>query len=446
MDASTTAILILLSAIALIVLLIVKMKFHAFIALVIACIYVGLISGMPLDKIAGSIESGIGGTLGFLATVVGFGTVLGKMLETSGGAERLARTLLDKLGEQRAVWAMMIVGLTVGIPVLFEVGFIILFPLVYFVARKTRMSLVYLGVPLAISLMIVHCMVPPHPAAFMITETLGADVGKVIMYSLLVAIPTAIISGPVFGKFISQRCTTGALPAGDTTSDPTPDNDLPGFGITLFTALLPLGIMITKTIVTLFLSKESAIYSFVSFVGHPVCALLIALLVAYYTLGISRGVPMKDLLPLTSDSFGPIAGIMLIIGAGGAFNGILTDSGLGKHFSDAMLALDMNPILLAWLVAAFLHFAIGSATVSMISAAGMVLPMLPAYPELSPEILVLAIGSGAIGWCHVNDSSFWFIKEFLGLSLQDMLKSFTVATLIASFVSLTSIMLLAQAI
>lgn len=398
----------------------------------------GVASGMALPKIVTFIEAGMASTLGFLATIVGFGTILGKMLEVSGGAECLARTLLDRMGAERAPWVMTLVGLVAGIPVFFEVGFVLLFPLVFIVAKEAKLSLIRVGVPLAVSLMVVHCMVPPHPAAFAITSILGADVGKVIVYALIIGTPSAIIAGPFWSKFISRRCKSGQLQQADV-KETTPYEQLPGFGITLFTILLPLFIMVGKTISMLCLPADSPVLPAIEFFGSPLVALLISVFFAYFSLGLARGLSLSDLQKLTDSCFAPIAGILLIIGAGGAFNQILVDSGLGKVLADALISLHMNPIFLAWIIAFLMHLAIGSATVAMISAAGMVLPMLSAFPGLSPELVVLAIGSGALGPCHVNDSSFWFVKEFLGISLPDMFKSFTMACLIASFVSLAII-------
>lgn len=445
METGTMMMLVLVASIAILIFLILRVKLHPFLSLILVCIFVGVATGMPLPKIATSIENGMAGTLGFLATIIGFGTILGKMLEVSGGAERLARTLLNTMGEKRAPWAMTIVGLIAGIPVFFEVGFVLLFPLVFIVAKQAKMSLLRVGIPLAVSLMVVHSMVPPHPAAFAITTTLGADVGKVILFALLIGTPTAILAGPIWAKFISTKCKTGVLKESEGIAA-TPVENLPSFGITLFTILLPLLIMVGKTVSTLFLSKDSALLPIVTFLGNPIIALLISVFVAYYTLGLSRGLKMKNLLSLTEQCFGPLAGILLIIGGGGAFNAILVDSGLGTELSKILMSLNMNPIILAWLIAWLMHLAIGSATVAMISTAGMVAPMLAAYPGFSPEIIVLAIGSGAIGWCHVNDSSFWFVKEYLGLSLPDMFKSFTAACLIASFVSLGGILILSLVI
>lgn len=445
MQGGTGLLLVLLAAIVLIVVLIVKVRVHAFLALMAACFVVGIGSGMPLTEIAGSFEKGMGGTLGFLAAIIGLGSILGKMLEESGGAERIAQTLLDTLGKQRASWVMMLVGFIAGIPVFFEVGFVLLIPLIYVVAKDTRLNMLYLGVPLAVSLMVVHCMLPPHPAAMAITGMLGADVGKVILYGLIVGLPTAVIAGPLWIKlvckseapatqegFLEERCETRA------------SNDLPSFGLTLFTILLPLLLMVGKTIGLMGLSKGSATFELVAFLGNPLTALAIAVMFAYWSLGLHRGLQMADLLKLTEKCFPPLASILLIIGAGGAFNGILIDSGIGKVLGDSLAQLNMNPIVLAWLVAGLMHFAVGSATVAMISAAGMVLPMLGAHPEHSREIMVIAIGAGAIGWTHVTDSAFWVVKEYLGVSLSDALKKFTGGTVLASLVALGLTLLLAR--
>ncbi|MBS4913093.1 MAG: gluconate:H+ symporter [Veillonella sp.] len=453
MDGSTFALTALLSSIILLILLILKAKLHAFIALLTTCFYLGFITGMPLPKIAASIQAGVADILGFLACVIGLGTILGKLLEYSGGAEVLATTMLKKMGEKRAALVMTIVGVLAGISVFVEVGFVLLFPIVFFVAKKAKLPLFYLGIPLAVALMIVHCMVPPHPAAFAITISLGADVGKVILYSLLISTPTAILAGPVWSKWItkhlkgesesntSKNLDDQANPLKDATTLP---ENAPGFGITLFTIILPLLIMVARTILLMTLDKGSSLVPAVELIGNPLTALFISVLFAYYALGLSKGKTMDNLLAITDECFKPIAGILLIIGAGGAFNQMLIDSHLGASLSLWLSSLNMSPILLAWFVAFVLHGAIGSATVAMIGAAGMVSPLLAYYPGLQPEIVVLAIGSGAIGLTHVNDSLFWLVKEFLGVSLQNMFKGFSSACLLASLISLTGIYLLSM--
>lgn len=444
MEGGAGSLLVLLAAIALIVVLIVKVRVHAFLALLAACFVVGIGSGMPLTDVASSFEKGVGGTLGFLAAIIGLGSILGKMLEESGGAERLAQALLDSLGKERASWVMMLVGFIAGIPVFFEVGFALLIPLVYVVAKETRINLLYLGVPLAVSLMAVHCMLPPHPAAMAITGMLGADVGKVILYGLIVGLPTAVIAGPLWIKLVCNSDAPATQEAFlDERYDSRDSKALPSVGMTLLTILLPLLLMVGKTVTAGF-AKGSVAFQLISFVGNPLAALTIAVVFAYWSLGLRRGLSMPDLLQHTQKSFPPLASILLIIGAGGAFNSILIDSGVGKALASVLAQWDMNPIVLAWLVAGLMHFAVGSATVAMISAAGMVMPTLSAHAAPSREIMVIAIGAGAIGWTHVTDSAFWVVKEYLGVSLADALKKFTAATVVASLVALGLTLLLSR--
>ena len=429
MDNTLFLIATLVSAIILVILLIMKARLHAFISLVIACFYVGILTGMPLLKICSSIEAGMGSTLGFLATVLGLGSILGKMLEESGGAERLARTLINTLGKKRANWAMMIVGLLTGIPVFFQVGFVLLIPLVISVARATGLSIVAIGVPMGVSLQIVHCMLPPHPAAMAIAATLNADLGKVILLGLVACIPAAIIAGPFYAKILSKNIKTD-LKALTEPVTPVPDSALPKFGITLFTILLPMIIMVAKTIFDLTSLKTSSYADIVNFIGNPITALLISAFFAYWSLGLCRGFNRNQLLKFTEQCFGPVAGILLVIGAGGAFNKVL------------LASLSLSPLILAWFVAAMMRLSVGSATVAMMTATGIVLPILPQYPNLDPALVALAVGSGAICFSTVTDSGFWIVKEYFGISVMDALKSYTLATCIASITAISITLLL----
>lgn len=445
MGGSAGLLLVLFVAIALIVVLIVKVRVHAFLALLAASFVVGLGTGMPLSSIASTFEKGVGGTLGFLAAIIGLGSILGKMLEESGGAERVAQTLLATLGERRATWVMMLVGFIAGIPVFFEVGFVLLIPLVYVVARDTRINLLYLGVPLAISLMTVHCMLPPHPAAMAVTGMLGADVGKVILYGLIVGVPTAVIAGPVWIRLVCKREAPPEQAAfleahGELRNR---RDALPGFGITLLTIALPLLLMVVKTL-SAGLPNASVAPNVIAFLGDPLTALVIAVAFAYWSLGIRRGATMAELLQSTQKSFPPLASILLIIGAGGAFNGMLIASGIGDALASGLAHSHLNPIILAWLIAALMHFAVGSATVAMMSAAGMVMPLLAGHPTLSPAIMVVAVGAGAIGGTHVTDSAFWVVKEYLGVYLSEALKRFSGGTMLASVIALGLTLLLSH--
>ncbi|KAA8552451.1 MULTISPECIES: GntT/GntP/DsdX family permease [Pseudomonas] len=447
MQESTWLLGVLFTSIALIIILIMKVRLHAFMALVIACFVVGFGAGMPVSKIISTLESGIGGTLGFLIAIIGLGGILGKILEESGGAERLAKTLLDNLGSKRAHWVMAIVGAIAGIPVFFEVGFVLLIPLVYVVARETKINTLFLGIPLAISLMTIHCILPPHPAAMAITVMMGADVGTVIIYGLLVGIPTIIIAGPIWvnlycGREASANQQIFLKAHGESAGAA---RAMPGFGITLLTIGLPLILMVFKT-ATANLPDGLWVKVAAQFVGNPLIALMISVGFAYWSLGLRQRRTMTELLELTQRSFPALANIIFVIGAGGAFNAVLIESGVGKAISGLLAGSDINLIILAWFVAWLMHFAVGSATVAMVSAAGMIHPMLAADPHLKPEILVIAIGAGSIGWAHVTDSAFWVVKEYLNVSLSEALKKFTGGTVVASIVALMATLLLNYAL
>ena len=426
---------VLIAAIALIVILIMKVKLQAFVALTIAGLTLGIAAGMPLDKVATSFQTGMGGTLGFLATVLGLGTILGKMLEISGGAQRLAQTLIKSFGERNAHWAMMIVAFICGIPVFFQVGFVLLIPVIFSIAKQTGMSLVKIGVPVVAALITVHAMVPPHPAALAVVNQLGADIGLVIVLSLLAGLPAAIIAGPVYGSFISSRAVANP-PASLMIDEVIPEEKLPKFGITLFTILLPMLIMVAKTILDLFVAKDAPFMPLVAFVGNPITALLISALFSYWSLGVARGMTMEKIGQITEECFKPVASILLVIGAGGAFNQVLQDSGIGKVLGEVLTDLHMSPVIMAWLIALIMRFAVGSTTVAMVTSAGIVLPLLATIPDANPAILCLAIGAGGIGLSHVNDSGFWIVKEYFGMSLTDTFKTWTAATTVASVVAL----------
>ena len=427
----------LLISIVLIVLTIVKLKFHPFLALLLASFFVGAMMGMGPLEMVNAIESGIGGTLGFLAAVIGLGTILGKMMEVSGAAERIGLTL------QRCRWLSAdVIMVLVGITLFVEVGVVLLIPLAFSIAKKTNTSLLKLAIPLCTALMAVHCVVPPHPAALFVANKLGADIGTVIVYGLLVGLIASLVGGPLFLRLLGNRLPFKPVPAEFSNLDVREESTLPSLGATLFTVLLPIGLMLVKTVAELNMAKGGTLYTVLEFIGNPITAMFIAVFVAYYMLGIRRQMGMGVLLTHTENGFGSIANILLIIGAGGAFNAILKSSGLADSLAVILSNLDMHPILLAWLVALILHAAVGSATVAMMGATAIVAPMLPLYPGVSPEIIAIAIGSGAIGCTIVTDSLFWLVKQYCGASLSETFKYYTTATFIASLLALAATFLL----
>ncbi|MBS9431310.1 D-serine transporter DsdX [Photorhabdus hainanensis] len=441
MDSQPWVIGTLLTSIVLIVFTIIKLKIHPFLALLLASFYVGVLMGMNPVEMVSAIQGGVGDTLGFLAVVIGLGTILGKMMEISGAAERIGITL------QKCRWLspdiiMVLIGLVCGITLFVEVGVVLLIPLAFSIARKTNTSLLKLAIPLCTALMAVHCIVPPHPAALFVTNKLGADIGSVIVYGLVVGLFAALVGGPLFQKLLGSRLPFKSVPAAFSEIAVRKEGNLPSLGMTLFTVLLPVGLMLIKTVAELNIEKGATFYAVLEFIGNPITAMFIAAFVAYYTLGIKQSMGMSTLLTKTEDCFSSIANILLIIGAGGAFNSVLKVSGLSDTLAVILSSLDMHPILLSWLVAIILHAAVGSATVAMMGATAIVSPMLPLYPDISPEIITLAIGSGAIGCTIVTDSLFWLVKQYCGATLSETFKYYTTATLIASVVALVGTFLL----
>ncbi|RMX06902.1 D-serine transporter DsdX [Corticibacter populi] len=435
----------LIASIVLVIVTIVKCRLHPFLALLLASFFVGSMMGMdPIDMVD-AIETGIGGTLGFLAAVIGLGTILGKMMEITGAAERIGLTL------HRCRWLspdviMVLVGLICGITLFVEVGVVLLIPLAFSIARKTGTSLLKLAIPLCTALMAVHCVVPPHPAALFVTNALGADVGMVIVYGLLVGLAASLVGGPLFLKLLGRCLPFKPVPPEFSALEVREEHTLPSLGAALLTILLPIGLMLAKTVAELTIDETNSLVRFMAFIGNPITAMFIAVFVAYYLLGLRRGMAMNSLLHHTEGGFSAIANILLIIGAGGAFNSILKASGLADGLAVILSGLHLHPILLAWLVALVLHAAVGSATVAMMGATAIVMPMLPLYPGVSPEIIAIAIGSGAIGCTIVTDSLFWLVKQYCGATLNETFKYYTTATLIASLTALGATFLLSHVI
>lgn len=435
----------LVFSILLIVISIIKFKFHPFLALLLTSFFVGIAMNMEPQDMVSAIENGIGGTLGFLAAIIGLGTILGKMMEISGAAERIGITL-EKCRWLSPDVTMILIGLICGITLFVEVGVVLLIPLAFSIAKKTNTSLLKLAIPLCTALMAVHCIIPPHPAALFVTNELGADIGTVIVAGLAAGLVASLIGGPLFLKFLGDRLPFKVVPAAFADLKVREEKDLPSLGAALFTVLLPIVLMLIKTTADLNMSKNSPLFTFLQFICNPITAMFIAAFAAYYVLGIRRNMGMSVLLSKTEESFSSIANILLIIGAGGAFNGILKGSGLSDSLALVLSGIDIHPILLAWLVAIILHAAVGSATVAMMGATAIVAPLMPLYPHISSEIMTLAIGSGAIGCTIVTDSLFWLVKQYCNATLAETFRYYSVATLIASVVALAGTFVLSYVI
>jgi GntP family gluconate:H+ symporter len=424
------------------VILIAIVKLNPFITLVVVSLTLGLVLGMPLGTIVKAFETGVGNTLGHIALVVALGTMLGKMMAESGGASRIAQTLIDVFGEKRVDWAMMTVSLIVGLPVFWEVGFVLLIPIVFTVAKRTGTSIIKAGLPMAVGLSVVHALVPPHPAATMAVGEYHADVGTTVLYALLIGVPTAAIAGPIFAASIEKYIAINrANPmAEQLVVEP---RELPGFGITLATVMLPVVMMLVGSWGPAMFGKDAPATQWLAFFGNPVVALLVAALVSFVTLGTMRGMNRETILRFSNDCLSPTAIITLVIGAGGGFNGIMREAGISQAMVNIGRSAHLSPLLLAWSIAALIRVATGSATVAMATSAGIVAPLALATPGMRPELLVLATGSGALILSHVNDAGFWMVKEYFDISVVQTFKSWTVAETIISIVGLVLTLALA---
>ena len=442
MSANTQLLLYAAGAVVALIVLIARFKLHPFIALILVSLGLGMLAGMPLGAVVKAFQDGVGSVLGFIAVVVGLGTMLGKMMAESGGAARIATTLIAKFGETRVHWAIMFVAFIVGIPVFFQVGFVLLIPLVFTIARRTGMSLVKIGLPLVAGLSVVHGLVPPHPAAMLAVGAYQADVGLTIAYAILVGLPTASLAGPIYASWIAPRIT---LPSENPVADQLAggvEREMPSFGISVFTVLLPVILMLFASTADVMLEQGNTLRSALDFVGSPIVSLLIALLFSFWSLGYMQGLTRDQILKFANDCLAPTAAILLVIGAGGGFNRVLVESGVGKAVADVAVGSQASPLVLAWTIAALIRVATGSATVAMTTAAGIVAPIALATPGTSAELLVLATGAGSLVLSHVNDSGFWLIKEFFNMTVPQTLKTWTVAETIIGVAGLGFTMLL----
>jgi GntP family gluconate:H+ symporter len=424
-------------AIVTLVVLIARYKLNPFVTLVVVSLALGVSVGMPMGGIVKAFETGVGNTLGHIALVVALGTMLGKMMAESGGAERIAHTVIAAFGERRVHWAMAVIAFIVGIPVFFEVGFVLLVPIAFTVAKRTGTNMVLVGIPMVAGLSVVHGLVPPHPAALVAVTAYNADIGRTIAYALIVGVPTAAVAGPLFGKLVSRYVVPDPNnPLMDEMAEQGKPRDLPGFGVTLFTILLPVALMLLGSWADLFTPPKSLANDLLRLAGNSVVALLIALLVSFWTLGRARGFDRNTILKFTNECLGPIAAVTLVVGAGGGFGRILMDSGISNAVVGLAMGAHLSPLLLGWLVAALIRVATGSATVAMTTACGIVAPIVAQAGGVSPELMVLATGAGSLILSHVNDGGFWLVQEYFGLTVPQTFRTWTVCETIISVMAL----------
>lgn len=435
--------IIICTGIAILLVLIMILKLNAFISLIITALLVGCMEGMPILNVIKSIEGGVGSTLGNLGLILGFGVIFGKLMAECGAAQRISTTLVDRLGKKHVQIAIVLTSFIVGIALFYEVGLILLLPIIFTIAVYAETPPVMVGISAAAALSATHGFLPPHPGATTIATIYNADIGLTLVYGIILAIPAAILSGPCIAKFLKKF--DHKIPEGLFKHKTFKDEEMPGFTISIVTALIPVILMALSAIAKMLLTQNSEFKIVFEFVGDPVMSLLIALIIGFFVFGINRGKSMNEIGKISQKALASIAAIIFIIAGGGAFKQVLIDSGVSKYIVQIMQGTSMSPILMAWLITCLIRLALGSATVAAITSAGIILPIIQAT-HASPELMVLATGAGSLFLPHVSDGGFWMFKEFFNLSIPETFASFSLMDTIISVVGLVGALTLNAAI
>lgn len=422
-------------------LLIVLFRVNAFISFIIVTIGIGIGQGMKLDVIVNSIEEGIGNTLGFLVLILGLGAMLGKLVAESGAAQQITNGLIKFFGVKNTKVAVMFTGFIVGITMFYSVGFVILVPLVFTIAASTGLSLIGIGLPMLAALSVTHGFLPPHPAPSALSVMFKADIGTTLIYGIVLAIPSILISGPFLTRFLPK---VNAKPLKEFMATKKIDRSkLPSLNKSLLVALLPVILIGFTTIISSIFQNNDTLFEWINFIGNPVIALLITLIIGTYTLGISRGISMEEIMEIFATAVSGITMVLLIISGAGALKQILIDSGVSDYIGSLLEISNMSPLFIGWLIATLIRFSVGSATVAGLTTAGIVLPLLEST-GVSPELMVLAIGSGSLMLSHVNDSGFWLFKEYFNLSVKETLCTWTIMETSIGITGLIGVLILNQ--
>jgi gluconate:H+ symporter, GntP family len=429
------------------ILLIAWGKLNPFLVILVISLALAIVTGMPLSAVVKSFEAGLGSTLGHIAIIVALGTMLGKMMAESGGAEQIAQTLIRLFGEERVPWAMMCIGLIVGLPVFFEVGFVLLVPIAFTIARRTGKSLILIGLPMVAGLSVVHGLVPPHPAAMLAVTLFNADIGRTILFALLIGVPTAVVAGPLYAKWIAPRIHLDpSNPLADQFVEHDQQRSLPGFGLTLTTILLPVLLMLVGSWADAWTAPKTEWNGVLHLLGNADVALLVGVIVSFITLGKMRGFSRETILRFCNESLAPTATITLLVGAGGGFGRILQDSGVSQAIISLALQAHLSLLFLAWLIAALIRIATGSSTVAMSTAAGILAPVALHGVGVRPELLAIATGAGSLLFSHVNDGGFWLVKEYFNMSVAETIKTWSICETLISVIALLLTLMVAAVV
>jgi gluconate:H+ symporter, GntP family len=441
-------ILAALAGIALIVVLITFAKLHPFVALIFGALAVGVVAGQNVLPDADglgvltSFSTGFGSTAAGVGILIALGAMFAKLLADSGGADQIVDTIVGRASARALPWAMALVGAIIGLPMFFEIGLVLLMPVIYLVARRAQVSLITVGIPALAGLSAMHGLVPPHPGPLTAIGYLKADLGLTLALGVLVAVPTVIVAGPLFGRFAGRWVDVPAPHTFDADTDRA-TSARPSFGVTMFSVLLPVALMMGKALVDIFIEDSTnTLRQVFDLLGTPLVALLIAVIVAMFTLGRGSGMD-RALIGKTVDSSLPaIAGILLIVSAGGGFKQVLVDTGIGTLLADWARGANVSVLLLAWVLAVLIRLATGSATVATITASSLMIGLVEGLPSGEVSLVVLAVGAGSVFFSHVNDAGFWLVKEYFGLSVGQTLKTWSLMETLLSVTGLVFVLLL----
>lgn len=439
------SILIMLLGVLLLFFLIIKLKLNTFVSLLLVSIFVGLLLGIPWTKVPTVVEQGIGDQVGHLAIIFGLGAMLGQLISDSGAGFQIANTFTARFGRKYIELAVVLTSFIIGLAMFFEVGLVILLPIIYAIAVELDVAFLYLALPMAVALNVAHAFLPPHPSPVAVAGILHAPLGQVLLVGILCAIPVVLIAGPLYNHFLMKvypqvyRKNVQIAVLGDI-HQPHSNKDLPSFGISIITATLPLVLIIIATIAKYVLPAHSLFSAIIQFIGNPDLAMVISLIFAVIALGIYRGTAMKKIGQSMENAIKQIAMMLLIIGGAGAFKQMLVTGGVANDISALFLHSSISPLVAAWLIPAFLHFCLGSTTVAALTGAGLVAP-LTAGTTVDPVLMVLAVGAGSTFGDHVNGAGFWMVKEYFGLSLKEALATWSVLTCVTSVIGLGVVLL-----
>ncbi len=429
-----------LLGIAVLVLLIVRFKLHPFLSLTLGSLTVGAVAGVPMADVLDSYTKGFGSTAAGVGILIALGAMFGKLLADSGGADEIVDTIIGRSGTRSLPWAMAGVGAIIGLPMFFEIGLVLLMPVIFLVARRSEQSVVRVGIPALAGLSAMHGLVPPHPGPLVAIDALKADLGVTLGLGILVAIPTIAIAGPWFARLAARWVDVPAPELFEARGSET--GPRPSFAVTMLTVLTPVVLMMGKALADVLAGKGTAARTVLDFLGTPLIALLIAVILAMFTLGRGAGMGTKEIGSSLEASLGPIAGIILIVAAGGGFKQTLVDTGIGQLVANWIAGSGLSVLLLAWLVAVLIRLATGSATVATVTASGILAPLAVGMPTTEVSLMVLAIGAGSVFFSHVNDAGFWLVKEYFGLKVGQTIKTWSVMETILSVTGLVLVMLL----